>query len=158
MDDLFHLLKNSGSGRVVANPEPLVLAANPLPWIAHATYLGNVVTGIPDCFSKDAKQKRARYIERNVEIIQEFPFAHPEVKCKMNNIYNSSFPGSVLYDLSSDSVSQLVNSWSVSVRQMWGLPLHTGTQVPDHTVRGHTRTGDAYQPICQISSKYSEVR
>ena len=123
MDDLFHLLKNSGSGRVVANPEPLVLAGNPLPWIAHVTYLGNVVTGITDCFSKDAKQKRARYIERNVEINLEFLFAHPEVKCKMNNIYNSSFPGSVLYDLSSDSVSQLANSWSVSVRHMWGLPL-----------------------------------
>ena len=67
--------------------------------------------------------KRARYIEINVEINQDFLFAHPEVKCKMNNIYNSSFPGSVLYDLSSDSVSQLVNSWSVSVRHMWGLPL-----------------------------------
>ena len=54
--------------------------------------------------------------------MQEFPFAHPDVKCKLNRIYNSSFPGSVLYNLSSDSVSHMVNSWSVSVRQMWGLP------------------------------------
>ena len=69
------------------------------------------------------KQKRARYIEKNVEIMQEFPSAHPEVKCKINRIYNSSFPGSMLYDLSSESVSHLVNSWSVSVRHMWGLPV-----------------------------------
>jgi hypothetical protein len=74
-------------------------------------------------FCKDAKQKRGRYIERNCEIIQEFPTAHPDVKCKINRIYNSSFPGSVLYDMTSTSVSQLVNSWSVSIRHMWGLPL-----------------------------------
>ena len=48
--------------------------------------------------------------------------AHPEVKCIINRIYNSSFPGSVLYDLS--FTTQLINSWSVSTRHMWGLPLH----------------------------------
>ena len=104
-------------------PDPLVLDGNPLPWIEHANYLGNVITSIPDGWSKDARQKRAQYIEKNVEIIQEFPSAHPEVKCKINRIYNSSFPGAMLYDLSSDSVTHLVNSWSVSVRHMWGLPL-----------------------------------
>ena len=51
--------------------------------------------------------------------MQEFPFAHPEVKCKINRIYNSSFPCTV----ASESVKQMVNSWSVSVRQMWGLPV-----------------------------------
>ena len=35
---------------------------------------------------------------------------------------NSSFPGSVLYDLTSESIHRLVNSWSVSVRNMWELP------------------------------------
>ena len=103
-------------------PDPLVLNGNPLPWIEQAKYLGNAVTSIPDGWSKDARQKRAQYIERNVEINQEFSFAHPDVKCKINHIYNSSFPGSVLYDLSSPSSSHLVNSWSVSVRHMWGLP------------------------------------
>ena len=82
----------------------------------------NLGPGIPDGFSKDAKQKRAGYIERNVELMQEFNFAHPDVKCKINRIYNSSFPGSVLYNLSSDSVRHMVSSWSVSVKQMWGLP------------------------------------
>ena len=103
-------------------PEPLELNGNPLPWIENAKYLGNTITGIPDGFSKDAKQKRAGYIERNVELMQEFNIAHPDVKCKINRIYNSSFPGSVLYNLSSDSVRHMVSSWSVSVKQMWGLP------------------------------------
>ena len=52
---------------------------------------------------------------------QEFYPAHPDVKCKINRIFNSSFPGSVLWDLTSGNFHQLVNSWSVSVRHMWGL-------------------------------------
>ena len=65
------------------------------------------------------------YIEKNCELNQEFPHAHPEVKCKINRIYNSSFPGSVLWDFSPTNFSQLVNSWSVSVRHMWGLSFAT---------------------------------
>ena len=104
-------------------PAPLTLNGNHLPWVEQAKYLGNILSNIPDGFSKDAKQKRARNIERNIELNQEFPIAHPEVKCKINAIYNSSFPGSVLYDMTTDSFSQLVNTWSVSIRHMWGLPL-----------------------------------
>ena len=107
------------------SPAPLLLNGNLLPWIEEAKYLGNVLTSIPDGWSKDAKVKRAQYIERNCEINQEFPTAHPRVKCNINRIYNSSYPGSVLYDLSSDSVSHLVNSWSVSTRHMWDVPRET---------------------------------
>ena len=84
------------------SPAPLLLNGNLLPWIEEAKYLGNVLTSIPDGWSKDAKVKRAQYIERNCEINQEFPTAHPRVKCNINRIYNSSYPGSVLYYLSSD--------------------------------------------------------
>ena len=66
--------------------------------------------------------KMQNRIERTSELLQEFPYAHPEVKCKINRIYNSSFPGSVLYDLTSTSVNQLVNSWSVATRDTWDLP------------------------------------
>ena len=44
---------------------------------------------------------KTMYVEKNCDIIQEFPFEQPEVKFKMDGIYNSSFPGSVLWDLSS---------------------------------------------------------
>ena len=60
-----------------------------------------------------------------MELIQEFPLAHPDLKCKINRIYNSSFNGSVLYDIFSQPVRQLINSWSVSVRQMWDLPFNS---------------------------------
>ena len=65
------------------------------------------------------------YIERNCELLQEFPMAHPEIKCKVNGIYNSSFPGSVLWDLNAQRTTQLINSWSVSVRHMWDLPVNS---------------------------------
>ena len=58
-----------------------------------------------------------------MEIIQEFPFSNPEVNCKINRIYNSLFPGSLLYDLTPLKTSQLVNSWSVSVFHTWRIPL-----------------------------------
>ena len=103
-------------------PEPLILNGNPLPWVKKSKYLGNEIDHIPNGLSRDTMYKRARYIERNMELNQEFPFAHPEVKCKLNRIYNSSFPGSVLYDLTSESIHRLVNTWSISVRNMWELP------------------------------------
>ena len=111
--------------KVNFEPKPLRLNNDDLPWVNHAKYLGNEIVSMPDGLSKDAKAKRARYIERNVELNQEFKFAHPEVKCRINKIYNSAFPGSVLYDLKSNSASQLVNSWSVSIRQMWELPFNS---------------------------------
>jgi hypothetical protein len=108
--------------RIRFSPEPLYLNGNLLPWVEKAKYLGNKVTGIMDGYSQDVKEKRAQFIERNCEINQEFSFAHPEVKTRINRIYNSSFPGSVLWDLSSPNAKMIINSWSVSVRHMWGLP------------------------------------
>ena len=46
----------------------------------------------------DIRIKRAKFIERNCEINQEFGFAHPEIKSKLNHIYNSSLSGSMLWD------------------------------------------------------------
>ena len=102
--------------RLNYEPESLLLNSNELPWVHRANYLGNIIEDVPNGLLHDAKVKRAKYIERKVELEQEFNLAHPEVKCKINSIYNSSFPGSTLYDITSESVRQLVNSWSVSVR------------------------------------------
>ena len=74
----------------------IVLSGNDLPWIDGAKYLGNTVTNKINGLQDDKKYKRAQYIEKNCELIQEFHFIHPEVLCKINSIYNSSFPGSVV--------------------------------------------------------------
>ena len=115
--------------RIRFSPEPLYLNGNPLPWVEKAKYLGNKVTGILDGYSQDVREKRAQYIERNCEINQEFSFAHPEVKTKINGIYNSSFPGSVLWDLSvsSPSTQMIFNTWSVSVSHRDLVEMLSGT-------------------------------
>ena len=121
-------------------PEPLKLNEDYLPWVNEARYLGNTVESVMNDMSKDVRIKRARYIERNVELCQEFPFAHPEVKCQLNKIYNSSFPGSVLYNIASSPVDQIINSWSVSVRQMWGLPFNAHRYLVEELAGEHAHS------------------
>ena len=106
-------------------PAPITLSGHALPWVQEAKYLGGKLTNILDGFQQDVREKRAGYIERNCELIQEFPGAHPEIKCRLNRIYNSSFPGSILWDLTAPHTTQIINSWSVSVRHMWDLPMNT---------------------------------
>ena len=107
------------------DPKQLSLNGDVLPWICSAKYLGSTIRNNMDRFNSDCTEKRARYIEKNCELNQEFKHAHPEVKCTINRIYNSSFPGSVLWDFSSDNFKQIVNSWSTSVRIMWDVPYMT---------------------------------
>ena len=104
------------------SPLPLRLGGNSLPWVKGGKYLGSRITSSMDGYAADTKIKRAQYIEKNCDLLQEFRFVHPQVKSKINMIYNSSFPGSILWDLTSRNVRMLENSWSVSVRYMWDLP------------------------------------
>ena len=54
---------------------------------------------LQNSYRQDIKEKRARYIERNCELNQEIPFDHPQIKCRLKRIFNSSFYGSSLWDL-----------------------------------------------------------
>ena len=78
-----------------------------------------------DIRKKDVKNKRAAYISKNNDIIQEFHFAHPSTTAQLNKIQNSHFYGSVLWNLSSREVEQLEKSWNISVRRMFNLPRET---------------------------------
>ena len=105
--------------------ENVLLNENPLLWVQSAKYLGNRLTNKINGLCDDVLEKRARYIEKNFEINQEFPYAHPKLKCTLNHIYNTSFSGSVLWDYSSREAEMLINTWSVSIRHMWNLPLQS---------------------------------
>ena len=69
--------------------------------------------------------KRAKYIGKNNELEQEFYFAHPDTKFKLNKIYNFSFSGSPLWDLQSKEVEMMEKSYNVSFRCMYNLPRTT---------------------------------
>ena len=61
------------------------------------------------------------FINRNNELIQEFRFAHPHTLIKVNNIYNTSFYGCVLWNLFSKEAERLDKTWNISQRLMLGL-------------------------------------
>ena len=44
--------------------------------------------------SLDIMEKRAQYIRRNNELLQEFSFAHPTTKCLISNVFNIHISGS----------------------------------------------------------------
>ena len=72
--------------------------------------------------AKDIKIKRAQYIQKNCEILQEFSFAHPMTILKVYQIFNSHFYGSPLFDLFSRECNMLEKSYNVSVRRMFDIP------------------------------------
>ena len=66
-------------------------------------------------------EKWAACIQRNNEFMQEFCFTHSHTKAFINRVYNSHFYGSVLWNLFGKEASMLHNTWSVSMRKMFGL-------------------------------------
>jgi hypothetical protein len=66
--------------------------------------------------------KRVNYGAKNNELCQEFYFAHPKTKIKLNNIFNTHFSASQLWDLFSEEAIKFENSWNKSVRVMYDLP------------------------------------
>ena len=79
----------------------LFLCGNPLPWVDSVLNLGITVTNQVDGCQKDIMVKRARYVQRCSEILQEFHFVKPDVKMSLHTIYNSHFTGSPCWDMSS---------------------------------------------------------
>ena len=77
----------------------LKLCGNPLPWVKSGKHLGMKIETKLDGMKADLKIKRADFISKNNDILQEFGFSHPKMKIMINSIYNSHFSGSSLWDL-----------------------------------------------------------
>ena len=104
----------------------LKLSGKDLPWVKSVKHLGSTITNDVNCkMRQDLMEKRAMYVSRNNELAQEFFFAHPTTKIWINNVYNTSFYSSPLWDIYSKDYSKLEKSWNVSQRIMLGLPRTT---------------------------------
>ena len=103
----------------------LQLCGTPLPWVSEGLHLGNNLENQYNGMKHDMVVKRAKYITKNCEIIQEFFFAHPETRIKSNLIHNSHFTGSPIWDIFSKQANMIENSWNRSIRCMFDLPLET---------------------------------
>ena len=103
----------------------MTLCGKKLPWAESATHLGNTIVNNIDGMSQDIIEKRAQYITRNNELLQEFSFAHPTTKCLINNVFNTHFSCSSLWNLFNNASGKLEKSWNVSQRLTFSLPIET---------------------------------
>ena len=103
----------------------LTLCGKKLPWVEYVKHLGNTIVNNVDDMSQDTAVKRAQYIARNNELLQEFSFAHPNTKCLTNNIFNTHFTGSSLWNLFNKAIEKLGKTWNVSQRIMFASPRET---------------------------------
>ena len=100
----------------------IILNGKELPWVTTAKHLGSKITDCPGALSNDLMEKRATFINKVNELNQEFYFAHPATKTKINNVFNSYFYGSTLWNLFGYEFERLEKSWNVSQRILLGLP------------------------------------
>ena len=83
-----------------------------------------MVDKIDGC-EEDMKVKNAMYVEKNIELNQEFFFAHPATKLRINNIYNTHFSSSPLWNLFGPGAGHIETSYNRSVKIMLDLPYAT---------------------------------
>ena len=104
---------------------PMYLCGDPLPWVSSGKHLGITIGNKIDGMKTDILIKRAEYINKNNEILQEFGSSHPSTKILLNSIYNSHFSGSCLWDLFCREAVMVENTWNVSMRLMLDVPRET---------------------------------
>ena len=107
------------------NVPDIQLGNNKLPWVSNADHLGVHINININGLSEDIQRKRASYIQRNNEIIQETPKSHPNLRCQINSLFNTSFYGAQIWDLFDKSSESLYNTWNISIRKMFDLPYQT---------------------------------
>ena len=118
--------------RKVAYPTPLVLNGVQLPWREKAVHLGHTLQQ-DLTMDADARERRAKFIARTVEVRSQFAFAAPPQILQAVKIMACDAYGSVLWRLDSPSASAFFSAYTSCLRRIWRLPLITFTFL----VQGH---------------------
>ena len=104
----------------------LTLCGNKLPWVKNGKHLGMRIDAIKDnILTRDIIEKRARYINSNNELVQEFAYTSSDTKAFINRVFNSHAYGAVLWNLYGKEASMFFNSWSASIRKMYRIDRRT---------------------------------
>lgn len=107
------------------NLKNILLNGRELPWVNSSKHLGIRISLDIRGLTNDLTEKRAQFINKTNDLIQEFHFADARTKVKINNIFNSHFYGSSLWDLFSWEAERLEKTWNVSQRILLGIPRNT---------------------------------
>ena len=102
----------------------MFLEQKPLPWVTSIKHLGVTINDKMN-IGQDIMEKRAQYIVKSNELMQEFHFADPSLVAKLNDIYNTHFYGAPLGDLFSNETTKVVGAWNTSHRILFRLPRTT---------------------------------
>ena len=105
-------------------PVPLKLCNVDLPWVKRASHLGNELCE-DGSMDTDIRAKRACFIERSLQIREQFSFAHPVEILQAVKIYCCDHYGSMLWDLQGSLARQYWNSWSTCIKLAWRIPRST---------------------------------
>ena len=122
-----------GAKRELTN---IYLNGDALPWCERVVHVGNTIH-MNGTMEQDIREKRAMYIDRAMELNQEFISSPNEVKLKMQRLYNSHFTGSSLWNFTDEGFNKLYNSWNVNIRIMLGLPRDTHCWIVEELDTGH---------------------
>ena len=131
-----------------ARPAPLYLYGRELPFVAHATHLGNELSE-DGSMDLDTKEKTASFITRSLEIREQFAFAHPMEVLRAVKVYSCDHYGSVLWDFGGDLAAKYMNSWKTCVKLAWNVPRATRSYFLGYLA------GGLVTAKCDIIARYS---
>ena len=112
------------NSKKAVNPMPLKLYGVNLPWVQTATLLGNELCE-DGTMDTDIRQKRASFIDKSLQIREQFSFAHPIEVLQAVSIYCCDHYGAIIWDLGSSLTVQYYNAWNTCIKLAWRLPRST---------------------------------
>ena len=133
----------------VQYPAPVKLDGKDLPWVTSAEHLGHTLHQL-GTMDQDCKIKRAKFINKSVEIREQLAFAYPEQVMKAVQVFCCDAYGSMLWQLNSESAEQYFKSWNTSVKLIYDVPRSTFT----YLVEGYFAKGFVSLRN-QVISRYS---
>ena len=105
----------------VSFPDPVKLDGKDLPWVEHADHLGHTLHQSVN-MEMDCVRARAKFIDKAVEVAQQFSFAEARQKVQMVQVLCCDGYGSMLWDLESNRAEEYFRSWNTTVKLAWGVP------------------------------------
>ena len=110
----------------VQYPAPVKLGDKELPWVQKAEHLGHILHQTVS-MDKDCHRARAKYIDRSVDVREQFSFANPQEVLQVVQLLCSDAYGSMLWSLRSDAAEQFFRSWNTCVKLVYRVPRSTYT-------------------------------
>jgi hypothetical protein len=107
-------------GGGLQKPAPLLLCGRALPWVDRAEHLGHALSE-DGTMRRDAREKRAQFIDLSVKIRETFGFAHPVEQLKAVEKYCTSVYGSNLYDFNNTEFGMICSAWRTGVKLAWDV-------------------------------------